>query len=73
MDENMPLFIPVILGTARKGRMSNWAARLVWQEVTKRPNVETELIDITALPLESSRRKSCSYHWRKQWGRPGHR
>jgi NAD(P)H-dependent FMN reductase len=51
MDENTPLFIPVILGTARKGRMSNWAARLVWQEVAKRPNIETELIDITALPL----------------------
>ncbi len=51
MDENKPLFIPVILGTARKGRMSNWAARLLCQEVAKRPSVETELIDITALPL----------------------
>jgi NAD(P)H-dependent FMN reductase len=51
MDDNKPLYIPVILGTARKGRMSNWAARLLWQEVAKRQNVETDLIDITALPL----------------------
>ena len=51
MDENTPLFIPVILGTVRKGRMSNWAARLVWQEAAKHPKVETELIDISELPL----------------------
>jgi NAD(P)H-dependent FMN reductase len=31
--------------------MSKWTARLLWQEVAKRPGVETELIDITALPL----------------------
>jgi NAD(P)H-dependent FMN reductase len=51
MDDNKSLFIPVILGTARKGRMSHAASRLLWQEVAKRPNLETELIDITALPL----------------------
>lgn len=51
MDETRALFIPVILGTARKGRMSNWAARLVWQQLADRPRVETEFIDITELPL----------------------
>lgn len=51
MDDKKPLFIPVILGTIRRGRMSNWAARLLWQEVARRPGVETELIDISALPL----------------------
>jgi NAD(P)H-dependent FMN reductase len=51
MDANRPLFIPVILGTARMGRMSLHAARLVTQEVGKRAGVETELIDITELPL----------------------
>jgi len=51
MDSNRPLFIPVILGTARMGRMSLHAARLVTREVGKRPGVETELIDITQLPL----------------------
>jgi len=51
MDTNRPLFIPVILGTARMGRMSLHAARLVTQEVGKRAGVETELIDITDFPL----------------------
>ena len=46
-----PLYIPVILGTVRKGRMSEHAARLMASEVAKRPNVETELIDIAHLPL----------------------
>jgi NAD(P)H-dependent FMN reductase len=46
-----PLFIPVILGTVRRGRMSEAAARLLVQEVSKRPGVETELIDIASLPL----------------------
>ncbi len=51
MDASRPLFIPVILGTARMGRMSLHAARLVTREVGKRAGVETELIDITQLPL----------------------
>ena len=51
MDASRPLFIPVILGTARMGRMSMHAARLVTREVGKRAGVETELIDITQLRL----------------------
>ena len=50
-EELRPLYIPVILGTVRKGRMSEYAARLMTAEVAKRPNVETELIDIARLPL----------------------
>jgi len=49
--EPRPLFIPVILGTVRQGRMSEHAARLLTAELVKRPNVQTELIDIAALPL----------------------
>jgi NAD(P)H-dependent FMN reductase len=49
--EARPLYIPVILGTVRKGRMSEHAARLIHSELTKRPNVETELIDIGEVPL----------------------
>jgi NAD(P)H-dependent FMN reductase len=49
--ESRALFIPVILGTVRKGRMSEHAARLIHSELAKRPNVETELIDIAKLPL----------------------
>src|SRR4026209_1739547 len=51
MPGERPLFIPVILGTQRKGRMSAHAARLMAEEVAKRPGVETELIDIARLPL----------------------
>jgi NAD(P)H-dependent FMN reductase len=51
MNTTRPLFIPVLLGTARMGRMSLHAARLVTQEVGKRAGVETELIDIAKLPL----------------------
>ena len=54
MDANRPLFIPVILGTARMGRMSLHAARLVTREIAKRPAVETELIDITQIPLPTN-------------------
>jgi NAD(P)H-dependent FMN reductase len=48
-----PLFIPVILGTVRKGRMSEPAARLVHAELTRRPGVETELIDIATLRVRT--------------------
>ena len=40
------LFIPVILGTVRKGRTSENVARFVFEETKKREGVETELIDI---------------------------
>lgn len=46
-----PLFIPVLLGTVRKGRYSEFAARLVFSEVSKREGVETELIDIRDLSI----------------------
>jgi NAD(P)H-dependent FMN reductase len=45
------LYIPVILGTARKGRASEQVARFVRDEVAKREGVETELIDIRDLKL----------------------
>jgi NAD(P)H-dependent FMN reductase len=44
-----PLFIPVILGTVRKGRASENVAKFVLGEVQKREGVETELIDIRDL------------------------
>lgn len=45
------LFIPVILGTPRQGRMSEHVARFVLGEVGKLDGVETELIDIRELNL----------------------
>src|SRR5246500_5040111 len=54
MNNNRPLFIPVILGTARMGRMSLHAARVITEELGKRNGVETELIDIAKLPLPTN-------------------
>jgi len=45
------LFIPVILGTVRKGRTSENVARFVFEETRKREGVETELIDIRDIKL----------------------
>jgi NAD(P)H-dependent FMN reductase len=51
MADERPLNIPVILGTTRKGRMSEHAARFVLGEVKKQKGVTSELIDIRTLPL----------------------
>ena len=45
------LSIPVILGTTRKGRMSAHAAHFMVGQIEKRDNVQTELIDISKLPM----------------------
>jgi NAD(P)H-dependent FMN reductase len=47
-----PLFIPVILGTARQGRRSEHAARFVFEQTKKRAEIETELIDVCKLPMK---------------------
>ena len=54
MNHDRPLFIPVILGTVRSGRMSEHAAKLVTSEIEKRIGVETELIDIAKMQLSTS-------------------
>ena len=50
-EATRPLFVPVILGTVRQGRMSLPVARLLTAELARRPGIETELIDIARLPL----------------------
>src|SRR5712664_3023599 len=49
MPTSRPLFIPVILGTPRQGRMSEHVARFVLGERSKRDEIETTLIDIRTL------------------------
>src|SRR5437867_2826939 len=51
-----PLFIPVILGTTRKGRASENVAKFVFGEAKKREGVETDLIDIRDLkfPIDNA-------------------
>jgi NAD(P)H-dependent FMN reductase len=51
VERERPLFVPVILGTPRRGRMSEHAARLIWVEVGKRMGVETALVDVATLPI----------------------
>ncbi len=46
-----PLFIPLILGTARQGRESERAARLLFEQAKNRAGVETEFIDVRTLPM----------------------
>jgi NAD(P)H-dependent FMN reductase len=50
MDEK-PLYLPLILGTARQGRMSEHVANFVLSEMKKRPEIETELIDVRELKM----------------------
>ena len=49
MIQQRALFIPVILGTPRQGRLSEHVAHFVHAEVGKRSGIETELIDLRTL------------------------
>jgi len=53
MDGGRPLRIPVILGTARKGRASAHAARFMVEQIQRRAGIVTELIDIAELSLRT--------------------
>jgi NAD(P)H-dependent FMN reductase len=54
MQTSRPLFIPVLLGTPRQGRMSEHVAHFVLGELTKRDEVETTLIDIRTLSFPAT-------------------
>jgi NAD(P)H-dependent FMN reductase len=51
LDVNRPIFAPVILGTPRQGRASEYAAHFVVDHVAKRPDMRTDLIDIRNIRL----------------------
>jgi NAD(P)H-dependent FMN reductase len=51
MDDDKPLYLPVILGTARQGRQSEHVANFILSEMKKRPEIETELIDVRKLKM----------------------
>jgi NAD(P)H-dependent FMN reductase len=50
-DVNRPIFAPVILGTSRQGRASEYAAHFVVDHVAKCPDMRTALIDIRNIRL----------------------
>src|SRR6516164_3709322 len=51
MTGSRRLFIPVILGTTRKGRFSEAVARFVLEQTSKRTDVETTLVDVKEIRL----------------------
>ncbi len=51
MNEARPLNIPVILGTARKGRASEHAARLFAELLNRRAGIVSQVIDIGTIPM----------------------
>jgi NAD(P)H-dependent FMN reductase len=54
MIDTRPLSIPVILGTPRQGRLSEYVARVVVDELCKRDGMQTTLIDVRELPLATT-------------------
>jgi len=50
-DFNRSVFVPVIIGTPRQGRLTEPAANFVFGEVSKRNDMKTELIDIRKIPI----------------------
>ena len=53
MTDAAQLSIPVILGTPRQGRLSEHVARVVIEQLCKRDEVATSLIDVRTLDLSS--------------------
>ncbi|HKS29797.1 MAG TPA: NADPH-dependent FMN reductase [Pyrinomonadaceae bacterium] len=51
MNTERPIFIPIILGTTRKGRASENVARFIRAELSRYESVETELVDIRDIKL----------------------
>jgi NAD(P)H-dependent FMN reductase len=53
MTDAAQLSIPVILGTPRQGRLSEHVARVVFEQLCKRAELATTLIDVRKLDLSS--------------------
>src|SRR6516162_4502025 len=47
------VFLPIIIGTPRQGRLTEPAANFVFEEVSKRSDIKTELIDIRKIPIRA--------------------
>ena len=51
MTTTTHVYIPLILGTPRQGRQSEHVAKFLLGEMRKRPEIETELIDVRELKM----------------------
>lgn len=68
----MPLFIPILLGTAREGRRTENAARFVLAETQKRPEIETELVDVRDFRMpatDNSEASPTALRWKEKMAR----
>lgn len=50
-DMNQKLFIPILLGTVRKDRQSEKVAKFLLEQISKHPEIETELFDPREMDL----------------------
>ncbi len=50
-DITRSVFLPVVIGTPRQGRLTEPAANFVFGQVSKRGDIQTELIDIRKIPI----------------------
>src|SRR3954471_13427646 len=48
---SQPVFLPVIIGTPRQGRLTEPAANFIFGEASKRSDITTEMIDIRKIPI----------------------
>ena len=53
LELTRPVFLPVIIGTPRQGRLTEPAANFVFGEASKRGDIETELIDIRRIAIRT--------------------
>jgi NAD(P)H-dependent FMN reductase len=49
-----PLFIPVILGTPRQGRQSEFVAKFLVEQLSQRQDLTTQLIDIRTISIATN-------------------
>jgi NAD(P)H-dependent FMN reductase len=54
VEGSRPLFIPVILGTPRQGRLSEQVAHFMLEQVQARPGLEATLVDVREIVLPTT-------------------
>lgn len=64
----MSLFIPILLGTAREGRLSEYVARFIFDEAKKYGQFETEIADVSRLLSRSKTIRPEDVKEKTQWG-----
>ncbi|MBI2607879.1 MAG: NAD(P)H-dependent oxidoreductase [Candidatus Doudnabacteria bacterium] len=61
------LFIPVLLGTSRQGRESEKVAKLIYDHISKSPEIETQLFDPRVMHLPQDDEDGGIKEQNKEW------